>query len=96
LQQVANANNSKWTRNMVDTKLAVMRIDVSQETGEVILLVKTGCGFRPVMGWPDVNGLQIFAANLLGICSNVNHRDDEAAGGTYTEMDLKFQDHDDI
>jgi hypothetical protein len=62
---------------MVETKLAVLRIDVSKETGEIMLLIETACGFRPVIGWPNVNGLHDFANNLLGVCSNINSQDVE-------------------
>lgn len=48
---------------------------MSKETGEVLLLMETGCGFRPVMGWPNVNGFQDFAETLLGICSYTSNRD---------------------
>jgi len=55
---------------MIDTKLAVFRVDVSKETGQVMLLVETGCGMRPVMGWPSINGMEDFTIALLGICSH--------------------------
>ena len=45
---------------MLDTKIARFRIDTSQETGEVILLIETQCGYRPVMGWPDVGSIKDF------------------------------------
>lgn len=57
------------------TRLANLQVDVSRETGEVMLLVETACGLRPVMGWPDVNGMHTFAENLLGICENIHHKD---------------------
>jgi len=60
---------------MNKTKLAVLRVDVTKETGEVMLLVETTCGFRPVMGWPDVSGLKDFANNLLRICSCMDNPD---------------------
>jgi len=40
--------------------MARFRVDASQETGEVMLLIETECGFRPVMGWPDTNSLREF------------------------------------
>ena len=55
---------------MIDTKLAVFRVDVSKETGQVMLLIETGCGMRPVMGWPSISGMDDFAMALLGICSH--------------------------
>ena len=59
---------------MVETKLAEIRIDISKDTGEIMLFIETGCGFRPVMGWPDVRCLHSFADNLLGICSDINNK----------------------
>lgn len=72
MQQLLNATYSK---DVVETKLAVLQVEVSKETGEVMLLIETACGLRPVMGWPDVNGLQDFAKTLLGICSDINGKD---------------------
>jgi hypothetical protein len=58
----------------METKLACLQIEVSKETGEVMLLIQTTCGLRPVMGWPDINGLENFAVALLGICSEVGKK----------------------
>jgi hypothetical protein len=59
---------------MMETKLAHWQVEVSRETGEVMLFISTACGLRPVMGWPDVNDLQDFATALLGICSQAVER----------------------
>lgn len=59
----------------METRLADLQVEVSKETGEVMLLIETACGLRPVMGWPNVNGFQDFAKTLLGICSNINGKD---------------------
>lgn len=48
-----------------------MQVEVSEETGEVMLLIETACGLRRVMGWPNLNGMQDFAMALLRICSQV-------------------------
>jgi len=66
---------------MMETRLAVLRVDVSKETGEVMILMETTCGFRPVIGWPNVGGMQDFAETLLGICSHIN---DKSSNGTVT------------
>ena len=60
---------------MVETKLACMQVEVSRETGEVMLLIETACGTRPVMGWPDINGMEDFAKALLRICSQAGEKD---------------------
>jgi len=59
----------------VEVKLAVMRVEVSRETGEVMLLMETACGFRSIMGWPNKKGMEDFAWTLLGICSQEEEKD---------------------
>jgi len=54
--------------------MARFRVDASQETGEVTLLIDTECGFRPVMGWPDTDSLREFTKTLMGICSRINEK----------------------
>jgi hypothetical protein len=61
----------------METKMARFRVDSSHETGEVMLLIETKCGFRPVMGWPDTNSCQRFAEMLMGICVQINEKSDE-------------------
>ena len=56
------------------TKMACFRVDASQETGGVTLLIETECGFRPVMGWPDTDSLREFAETVMGICSRINEK----------------------
>ena len=46
------------------------RLDVSQETGEATLWMATGetaCGYKPVLAWPDMDGVRQFAQILLEI-----------------------------
>ena len=46
------------------------RLDVSRETGIATLWMatdETACGYRPVLAWPDMNGVKEFAQMLLGI-----------------------------
>ncbi len=45
---------------VMETRLAVPQIDVSKKTGEIMLLIETACGFRPVIGWPNVSGFTGF------------------------------------
>ena len=73
---------------MIDTKIAVLRIDVDSNTGEVMLLIETGCGFRPVMGWPNVNSLHNFADNLSGICSKIMTKNTSIAENSQ-DMDIQ-------
>jgi hypothetical protein len=60
---------------MMETKLACMQVEVSKETGEVMLLIETACGLRPVMGWPNINGMEDFAMALLNICLQVRGKE---------------------
>lgn len=72
---------------MLETKLAALRIDVSKETGEIMMFIETACGFRPVMGWPNVNGLCDFANKLLGVCSDINGRYNYITDKVQTDID---------
>jgi len=54
--------------------MALFQVDVSRETGEVMLLMETKCGFRPVMGWPSTDGMKEFAAMLIGTCSRIDRK----------------------
>jgi len=70
----------------METKLAALQVEVSKETGEVMLSIETACGLRPVMGWPNLSGLQDFAENLLGFCYGINGQD--TLGVSYPADDL--------
>jgi hypothetical protein len=71
---------------MMETKLAALQVEVSKETGEVMLFIETACGLRPVMGWPNLSGLQDFAENLLGFCYGINGK--EMSGASCPADDL--------
>jgi hypothetical protein len=46
------------------------RLDISRETGEAILWMattETACGFRPILGWPSIDGVKEFGEMLLDI-----------------------------
>jgi len=46
------------------------RLDVSRETGAATLWMateETPCGSKPVIGWPDMDGVREFAEMLLDI-----------------------------
>ena len=46
------------------------RLDVSRETGVVTLWMvtkETLCGFRPILGWPNIDGVKEFGEMLLDI-----------------------------
>jgi hypothetical protein len=46
------------------------RLDVSRETGAATLWMaagETACGYKPVLTWPDIHGVENFALMLLEI-----------------------------
>ena len=45
------------------------RLDVSRQTGTATLwmVADTPCGFKPVIGWPNMDGVKEFAEMLLDI-----------------------------
>jgi len=45
--------------------MTLFRIDVSRETGEVMLFMEAPCGFKPVIGWPHLEGVKEFTEMLL-------------------------------
>lgn len=45
--------------------MTLFRIDVSRETGEVMLSMEAPCGFKPVIGWPNLEGMKEFTEMLL-------------------------------
>jgi len=59
--------------------MARFRVDNSRQTGEIMLLIETKCGFRPVMGWPDTGNFREFAEMLIGICAQIEEKNDEAS-----------------
>ena len=56
--------------------MTLFRIDVSRKTGEVMLWMETECGFRPVMGWPNMGGVREFGEMLLDIYSRREGEED--------------------
>ena len=56
--------------------MTLFRIDVSRETGEVMLWIEARRGLRPIIGWPNMNGLREFAEMLLDIYHHRNKETD--------------------
>ena len=54
--------------------MAQFRMDVSRETGAVMLYMKSACGFRPRVGWSSMNGVREFADMLLGVYPSRNEK----------------------
>lgn len=57
---------------MEENRFALFQVDVSHETGEIRLFIETGCGLRPVLGWPDAKALQRFAIDLFNISNQID------------------------
>ena len=49
--------------------MTYFRLDVSRQTGIATLWMPadTPCGFKPVLGWPHIDGVKEFAEMLLDI-----------------------------
>ena len=45
--------------------MAHFRIDVSRQTGEIMLFMEAPCGFKPIVGWPHLEGVKEFADMLI-------------------------------
>jgi len=40
-------------------------MDVSRETGAIMLWMEAPCGFKPIIGWAYLEGVREFAGMLL-------------------------------
>ena len=47
--------------------MTLFRMDVSRETGAVMLNMEAACGFRPLIGWSSIDGVKEFATMLFDI-----------------------------
>jgi hypothetical protein len=50
--------------------MSEFRLDVSRETGAATLWMateETGCGYKPILSWPNMEGVRDFALMLLEI-----------------------------
>ncbi len=45
--------------------MTLFRIDVSRQTGAVMLWMEVPCGFKPIIGWTHLEGVKEFAEMLL-------------------------------
>ncbi len=45
--------------------MASYKIDVQEETGQVILQIETPCGIKPVIGWKKLDNMKSFAEMLM-------------------------------
>ena len=57
--------------------MTLFRIDVSRETGAVMLWMEAPCGFKPIIGWTHLEGVKEFAEMLLDFYNSRKEERDE-------------------
>ena len=57
--------------------MTVFRIDVHRKSGVVMLWMKTPCGFKPIIGWADLEGVKEMAETLLDFYNRRKEEEDE-------------------
>ena len=57
--------------------MALFRIDVSRQTGAVMLWMKAPCGFKPIIGWTHLDGVKEFGEMLLDFYNSRKEEGDE-------------------
>jgi len=57
--------------------MTLFRIDVSRETGAVMVWMEVPCGFKPIIGWNGLEGVREFAEMLLDFYNNRKEGRDE-------------------
>jgi hypothetical protein len=68
--------------------MAEFRLDVSRETGSATLWMateETGCGYKPILSWPSMEGVRDFALMLL----EIDHRRKADTGAMSGKNDQK-------
>ena len=53
------------------------RLDVSRETGAVMLWVEAPCGFKPIIGWAHLDGVKEFGEMILDFYNGRKEERDE-------------------
>ena len=66
------------------------RLDVSRQTGTATLWIAadTPCGFRPVLGWPSIDGVKEFAEMLLDVYYQSQTGKGNPGEGVYRNLSL--------
>ena len=57
--------------------MTLFRIDVSRETGVVMVWMEAPCGFKPIIGWAHLEGVKEFAEILLDFYNSRKEESDE-------------------
>ena len=55
------------------------RIDVSRETGAIMVWTEAPCGFQPTIGWSNLEGVKEFAEMLLDFYSSRKEEKDRVS-----------------
>ena len=45
--------------------MTLFRIDVSRQTGEIMLWMEAPCGLKPIIGWAHLEGVREFSQMLM-------------------------------
>jgi hypothetical protein len=57
--------------------MTLFRIDVSRQTGAVMLWMEVPCGFKPIIGWTHLEEVKEFAEMLLEFYNRRKEERDE-------------------
>ena len=57
--------------------MTLFRIDVSRQTGAVMLWMEVPCGFKPLIGWAHLEGVKEFGEMLLEFYNRRKEERDE-------------------
>jgi hypothetical protein len=66
--------------------MTLFRIDVHKETGTVTLYIEAACGFKPVIGWTNIDGVKEFADMLLDFYKNRQRCEDNKVKAVSNEL----------
>lgn len=72
--------------------MTLFRIDVSRETGAVMLWMQAPCGFKPIIGWAHLDGVKEFAEMLLDFYNTRKEERDEVKRASDTLLRQALRD----
>lgn len=72
--------------------MTLFRIDVSRETGAVMLWMEAPCGFKPIIGWAHLDGVKEFAEMLLDFYNTRKEERDEVKRASDTLLRQALRD----
>jgi len=78
--------------NAAGGEMTLFRIDVSRETGAVMLWMQAPCGFKPIIGWAHLDGVKEFAEMLLDFYNTRKEERDEVKRASDTLLRQALRD----